>query len=106
MAATLVEAARGEGKGKWGQNSWQPDDLWHPQHPRAVPFTETYHISTLRAYPGEQGEVFVRRHGVKKDMDLVSLAGIALHAGNCEALSRGRRNGSAWWPGPSSRHSE
>ena len=56
----------GKGKGKWGQNSWQPDEFWHPQHPRAVPFTETYHISTLRAYPGEQGEVFVKRQGAKK----------------------------------------
>eukprot|EP00435_Cladocopium_sp_Y103_P056864 s175_g19.t1 len=80
----------GKGRGKWGaQGTWQPDDFWHPQHLRAVPFTETY-VSALRSYPGEAGEVFVKRQGAKKDMDLVSVSGIAqrLHPGNCEALAR------------------
>lgn len=79
---------------------------------RAVPMAETCHNAVLRAYPGEDGSVFVRRGGAGKDADLLTLTGMAerLNRGNHEgcdrpgvwlstlaaSLSQGLQNGAAF----------
>ena len=63
---------------------------WAARGPKAVAFGDTYHVSLLRAYPGESGEMLVKRGGARQDMDLLKLSGIAerLSGQNSEALSR------------------
>ena len=76
-----ARAATGAPKGK-GMGSYQA--------PKAVAMPDTYHIGSLRAYPSEDGGIFVRRQGASRDADMLSLEGIAqrLHGHNHEACNR------------------
>lgn len=78
---------------KQNWSNWEEEGTtWSsgPHQPRAVNFQEAYHVAALRAYPGENGEVLVKRQGAKKDLDMLSLSGIPerLSCSNCEALQR------------------
>eukprot|EP00435_Cladocopium_sp_Y103_P051805 s348_g16.t1 len=80
----------GRGKGQWSSNKGAYLENWAARGPKAVAFGDTYHVSLLRAYPGESGEMLVKRGGARQDMDLLKLSGIAerLSGQNSEALSR------------------
>ena len=77
-------------KGSWtqGKGGWLQD--WAQKGLKAVAFGEAYHCALLRPYPGEHGEVLIKKAGAKRDMDLLTLEGIAsrLSPQNCEALLR------------------
>lgn len=80
----------GKGKGQWSSNKGAYLENWAARGPKPVAFIDTYHVSLLRAYPGESGEMLVKRGGARQDMDLLKLSGIAerLSGQNSEALSR------------------
>ncbi len=58
--------------------------------PRYVEQNAFWHVAALRAYPGEQGQAFVRRSGARSDADLVDLDWLAsrLSHQNCEINNR------------------
>ena len=64
-------------KGSWtqGKGGWLQD--WAQKGLKAVAFGEAYHCALLRPYPGEHGEVLIKKAGAKRDMDLLTLEGIA-----------------------------
>ena len=83
-ATTKAAASKG-----WKGYQYQADnERWWA--PKAVPQSEAYHCSILRAFPGERGEVLIKRGAAKKDMDLLTPEGVSarLTPGNHEGLSR------------------
>ena len=95
-----LSAAMGKGgKGRrWNQGKQQQQWIqqqqwmsnWAQKGPKAIGFAETYHCALLRACPGEQGEVLIKRGGARRDLDLLTLEGVAnrLTAQNTEAMNR------------------
>jgi len=70
------------------QQQWMSN--WAQKGPKAIGFAETYHCALLRACPGEQGKVLIKRGGARRDLDLLTLEGVAnrLTAQNTEAMNR------------------
>ena len=75
----------GKGRG-WNQGKqpaqWVPQQQqwmasWAEKGPKAIGFAETYHCALLRAYPGEQGEVLIKRGAARRELHLLTLEGVA-----------------------------
>ena len=79
--------------GKWqssnqGGKADAGEEFWAP---KAVPQAETYHCAILRAFPGEKGEVLIKKGGAKKDVELLTPEGA-----DCTEQQRGVNRPDKW----------